>query len=790
MLFNTSNILNATKGLSWSLLQSISFMKYPFFVALLSVLFLACTEKTVLIEEPNLVPLPAELSRGEGHFVVGKQTIISVENEEQVPVAEYFANGFQQVAGWIPKVEVGSNGDIVFVTETTLGDEAYELEVQPENITIKASAGAGFFYALQSLKQLLPPQFYNDSLQTEVGWGIPSVIIKDEPALPWRGYMLDVSRHFFDKDQVKEVLDFMAELKLNRFHWHLTDDQGWRIEIKSYPKLTEIGAWRMDYRVTDETVSNWWGRPVQKPGEKPTYGGFYTQEDIQEIVAYAKERFIEVIPEIDMPGHAQATISAYPEIGCVNMAPYVATGGVFKNNTYNPGKEATFEFAEKMLNEVMDLFPYDYVHIGGDECNKDQWRIDPDAQARMKSEGLENVEELQSYFIKRIEKMINSRGKIMIGWDEILEGGLAPNATVMSWRGEEGGLKSVEMGHEVIMTPNKYCYIDLKQGHDDLEPNLGYSQLLLSTAYSYQVIPDQTPEEKRKLFKGIQANLWTESISDWGKLTYMTYPRLYAIAETAWTHQNKKNWDDFIDRLYPQLERLDAQKTRYAVSAFSPWIDHEGKADGIEISMKTEANGLDIYYTLDGTAPDLQSQKYTAPFLLSDGSTIKAQAYKGQKAIGYLSEMPFPVHKAAGAQVTKPETTKLTDLNYAKLHISDPKWVEFSDGLEIELQFNEPKEVSQISFNALRYTITAVYPPERVELYGSEDGQTFTKLAELDQTDVSHIQGRNKIRSTLSFPATKVKFLRLVGQELNPVPEGHHTAGRKARIKIDEVVVE
>lgn len=765
-------------------------MKYPFFFALLSFLLFACTEKTVWVEEPNLVPLPAELSRGEGHFEIDHQTIISVENEEQQTMAESFALGFQEVAGWTPAVEVGAEGDIVFTTEAALGSEAYVLEVTAEKISIKASTGAGFFYALQSLKQLLPPVFYSDNLQAEVRWGIPAVVIRDEPSFSWRGYMLDVSRHFFDKAQVKEVLDFMAELKLNRFHWHLTDDQGWRIEIKSYPKLTEVGAWRMDYRVTDETVSNWWGRPMQKPGEKPTYGGFYTQEDIQEIVAYAKERFIEVIPEIDMPGHAQATIAAYPEIGCINKAAYVATGGVFKNNTYNPGKEATFEFAEKMLNEVMDLFPYDYVHIGGDECNKDQWRIDPDAQARMKAEGLDNVEELQSYFIKRVEKIINDRGRIMIGWDEILEGGLAPNATVMSWRGEEGGLKSVEMGHEVIMTPNKYCYIDLKQGHDDLEPNLGYSQVLLSTAYSYQVIPDQLPEEKRKLIKGIQANMWTESISDWGKLTYMTYPRLHAIAETAWTSQSNKNWDNFIDRLYPQLERLDAQNTRYAVSAFSPWIDHQGKDGGVEISMKTEANGLDIYYTLDGTEPSLQSQKYTAPFLIRETSTIKAQAYKGEEPIGYLSEMAFPVHKAAGAQVVKPETAKLTDLDYAKLHISDPNWVEFSDGLEVELRFNEPKEVSQVSFNALRYTITAVYPPERLELYGSEDGQTFTKLAELDQTELSHIQGRNKIRSTLSFSPTQVKVLRLVGQELNPVPEGHHTAGRKARIKIDEVVVE
>ncbi|MEX0312868.1 MAG: beta-N-acetylhexosaminidase [Allomuricauda sp.] len=750
---------------------------------------LGCHEKQLQLGSVDIIPKPSKVIKGEGYFEITQNTIISVENKAQEQIAQLFFNEFESVSGWIPKIQIGGEGDIRFVSNSELEKEAYNLGVTPSLVTIKASSGAGFFYALQSLRQLLPASFYSGELQPNVSWGVPEVNVADKPAFGWRGYMLDVSRHFFDVDEVKKVLDFMAESKLNRFHWHLTDDQGWRLEIKSYPKLTEIGAWRVDHNTTDESISNWWGRPVQKPGEKPTYGGFYTQEEVKEIITYAKERFIEVIPEIDMPGHAQATIVAYPEIGCVNAAPYVATGGVYKNNTYNPGKEETFVFAEKMLNEVMDLFPFNYVHIGGDECNKEQWKLDPDAQRRIKEEGLKNEFELQSYFIKRVEKIINSRDKIMIGWDEILEGGLAPNATVMSWRGEEGGIKSIKAGHEVIMTPNSYCYIDLKQGHDDLEPNLGYSQLLLSTAYNYQVIPENITAEEGKLIKGIQANMWTESISDWGKLTYMTFPRLYAVAENGWTSHENKNWDDFTSRLQTQFERLDQQNVRYAVSAFSPWIDHEGNGWETKISLKTEVNGLDIHYTLDGSEPTLQSSQYNMPFTINDTKTVKARAFKNGNPVGYLSEMEFPVHKAAGINTSSDTIEKLTDLNYGKLDKQDSNWVDFENGLEATLEFKESTEVKEVKFNALRFTISAIYPPEKVEVFGSSDGREFVKLGEVDQTEISLTQGRNKIPFTITFPPTKVKMLKIKGDEINPIPDGHHTAGRRALIKIDEIVV-
>ncbi|MDO5977921.1 beta-N-acetylhexosaminidase [Flavivirga spongiicola] len=761
---------------------------------ILSLLLLnSCEQKKLELQigKTHIIPQPISQIEADGYFEVKASSIITVENEKQKTIANQFFNQFEKVAGWTPQINIGGQGDIRISTDKTIKGEGYNLKVTTSNITIKAASKEGFFYALQSLKQLLPVAFYKNTLQN-IRWGIPTVDIKDYPTFGWRGYMLDVSRHFFTKEQVKRVIDFMSELKLNRFHWHLADDQGWRLEIKSYPKLTEIGAWRVDHNITDETKSNWWGRPEQKLEEKATYGGFYTQEDVKEIIAYAKERCVEIIPEIDMPGHAQATIAAYPEIGCVNAAPYVATGGVHKNNTYNPGKEETFQFAERMLNEVMDLFPYKYVHIGGDECNKEQWKVDPFAQQRMKDEKLKDELELQSYFIKRVETIINKRNRIMIGWDEILEGGLAPNATVMSWRGEKGGITSTKAGHEVIMTPSNYCYIDLKQGHDDLEPNLGYSRLLLSTSYNYKVIPDALTQEEGKLIKGIQANMWTESIGDWGKLTYMTFPRTYAIAESAWTPHKKKNWNHFVNRLYTQFSRLDAQEVRYAVSAFSPWIDHVGNGKEIEIQMKTEANELNIHYTLDGTKPTLQSPKYGKPFTISKTSQLQARAFNNDKAVGYLSSKKFSIHKAKNAKVFDRQgkkIEKLTDLSYGSLSKGDRSWYSFSNKVEVNVLFDKVTEVKEIEFDALRFTNSGIYPPTDIEVFGSVDGKTFKLLVQKEQLEIATEQGRNKVNTRIPFGAVKTKILKIKAKGFNTIPDGHRRSGAPSRIWIDEIIV-
>jgi hexosaminidase len=626
------------------------------------------------------------------------------------------------------------------------------------------------------------------------------VRIADQPAFAWRGYMLDVSRHFFGKEKIKEVLDFMARLKLNRFHWHLADDQGWRLEIKKYPKLTSVGAWRVDYVNYDESVSNWWGRPLQKEGDKATYGGFYTQEDIKELIAYAKERYIEILPEIDVPGHSMEKLASYPELSCDGGHYTVATGGVSKGNALCPSNDFTYTFLEEVLGEVMDLFPFDYIHIGGDECNKDGWKNHRACQLFMKKNGLKDEHELQSYFIKRVEKMVNARGKKIIGWDEIMQGGLAPNATVMSWRGEKGGIAAAKSGHNVIMSPSYANYLDLKQGQSDFEPNLGYSLALLSTCYNYKVIPKELTGEEAKFILGTQGNLWTESISDWGKLTYMTFPRLFAVAENGRTSEYLQDFDDFVERLRPQLARMNAKKVRYAKSVYNVWVHQKGMDNTIEITLDSELSNPDIRYTLDGSTPKANSSKYTAPFVLTSSQTIKAAIFKDGQMSGDVSSVWYPIHKAAGARVIyhMPFSPKdsaggqfaLTDLNFGQSDVQgDHNWQGFENGLDVEIVFDQPTDIQTVRVNSLKKTIRGTYPPTQIELFGSTDGVEYTKIGDSGFLETSQVQGRNRISSDMACEATGIKNLRIKAKLVSPIPEGHHKAGEKGYLKIDEIIV-
>ncbi|MEZ4934034.1 MAG: family 20 glycosylhydrolase [Saprospiraceae bacterium] len=748
---------------------------------------------------PQLIPQPVSLKTEEGSFEITKKTIVAVSDEEQQKVAELFFNHFKKVAGWSPDIEISQKGDIVFNKKEGLKKEAYELDITADKIIIQASDGAGCFYALQTMRQLLPTDFTANELQKETRWVLPLVKITDEPRFGWRGFMLDVSRHFYEKKYVLEILDQMAALKLNTFHWHLTDDQGWRIEIKKYPKLTEVGAWRVDYNDHDENHNRWWGRPVQRPTDKATYGGFYTQAEIKEVIKYAAERYITVVPELDMPGHSQATIAAYPEIACHPGPYFVATGGVFKDNTLCPGKEITFEFVENILNEIMDLFPSKYIHIGGDECNKEAWKIDGDCQNRIKKEGLKNENELQSYFIKRVEKIINARGRNLIGWDEILEGGLAPNATVMSWRGEEGGIAAAQEDHHVVMAPSKYCYLDLKQGHTDHEPNFGYAQCLLSSCYNYNPVPESL-KDKSKYVLGMQGNLWSESLPDWDKATYMAFPRLFAIAENAWSLQEKENWDEFIERLYPQLNRLEIQKIRYAKSAFNVWINHRGNGENIIVDLFTEANGLEIKYTLDGSLLDTNSNLYTKPFVLNNSAMVKAAAFKNGRIIGKITQKEFFVHKAKSATVvyhtpfqenkTAGGKKALIDLNYGSNWTVDSLWQGFyAPQIELDVIFNEPVEVETVRMNFLQVAISGLYMPEFIEILGSSNGADFKTLGELSLLEKAKVQGRYIQPVKIDFPKTAVKILKIKAKTVNPIYEGHHRQGEQSRVFLDEIVV-
>ncbi|MBU2997972.1 family 20 glycosylhydrolase [Cellulophaga baltica] len=769
-----------------------------FLLGLCSVFILFSCTSGLQTSEVDIIPMPTEVIPGHGYFDLNRKTIISVENNEQLKIANNFFSNFKKASGWTPRIGIkSSKATIEFKTENTIEDEGYEIIVGKTHVDVKASSGAGFFYALQSFAQVLPIEFYAQEIQKNIEWHIPVISIKDAPAFKWRGYMLDVSRHFFDKDQVKEVIDFMAEAKLNRFHWHLSDDNGWRVEIKKYPKLTEIGAWRLNRNAKDDTTSNWWGRPKQKEGQQATYGGFYTQEDIKEIVAYAKERYIEVIPELDMPGHSLAAIASYPELSCAEGPFYVGTGGVNKNNTYCPSNEKTYEFIGDVLNEVSSLFPFDYIHLGGDECNTSSWEKDPKCKKMIKDKNFESSHDLQGYFTNRVEKIVNSHDKKMIGWDEILESDIEPSATVMSWRGEKGGIKAAKTGHDVIMSPAKYCYLDLKQGDDDLEPNLGYAYSFLKDTYNYKVISDSLTTEEGEHILGLQGNLWTESITNWDQLTYMTFPRLYAIAENGWTQPKSKNWDCFTDRLIVQNKRLDKKGVNYATSAFNVVIDHEGYKEGnVDVTLHTEVNDLDIYYTTDGSIPTQKSKKYTNPFILTETSILKASSFKEKEQVSNVSEKYFPIHKAAGAMVIDYSTnvketnmSGLVDLNYGKLNRGDKNWNKFHGDLNVDIIFPEEQEISSLEITSLRFTIGGIYVPENYEICSSEDGVNFEKISDIKLLGISHTQGRNKIKTVIDFEPRRAKAIKLKAKSVNPIPEEHHQEGKASKIFIDEVVV-
>jgi hexosaminidase len=528
------------------------------FICLIALL--SCT-KPVAVKEVAVIPQPESIVTGTGVFSLNKKTVI-VASGDAMPAAEFLKDFVKNGTGFdLPIVSKGNrNAVILTLDQAKQNTEGYTLKSTSKNVVITADSRAGLFYGVQTLRQLFPPEIESKVVKANIGWNIPVVEIIDQPRFAWRGMMLDCVRHFFPVSHIKHLLDLLAAHKMNHFHWHLVDDQGWRIEIKKYPELTTTSAWRVDR----ENLP-WGERPDQKPGEKATYGGFYTQDEIREIVAYAAKLNIEVVPEIEMPAHVSCVFAAYPEFSCSGKKVTVAPGSVWPvTNIYCAGNDGTFKFLEDVLSEVVELFPSRYIHVGGDEATKINWEKCPKCQARIKMEGLKDEKELQSYFITRMEKFINSKGKKLIGWDEILEGGLAPEATVMSWRGFEGGIEAAKTGHDAVMSPTSFCYFDYYQGPKESEPLAIGGYLPVSKVYQFEPVPDTLTSEEAKHILGGQANLWTEFVPTPEHSEYMLFPRLDAMAEVLWTMPANKNYDDFLKRLARQFERYDNAGINYS----------------------------------------------------------------------------------------------------------------------------------------------------------------------------------------------------------------------------------
>ncbi len=598
----------------------------------------------VLAQNPqlNLIPQPVEIQQLTGNFTVTKATTIGYNRAEAKPVAEMLAQKLNTPTGFGLAAKEGKAGAIFLSLNATandkIGKEGYTLEVGPKSVTIAANQPAGLFYGMQTLLQLLPKEIESKTL-AKAAWNVPAVRITDYPRFGWRGIMLDVSRHFFTKDEVKKYIDEMVRYKYNTFHWHLTDDNGWRIEIKSLPKLTEVGAWRV------ERHGHFGDRADVRPGEKATVGGFYTQDDIREIVKYAAERHVTIVPEIDVPGHSMAALAAYPELSCTGEKVFVNPGtgfsewygnGTFKmkvENTLNPSDEKVYEFMDKVLTEVAQLFPNPYIHVGGDECYKGYWKNDPGCQALMKKLGTHHVEDLQGYFMGRLEKMLTAKGKKLLGWDEILEGGISPGATVMSWRGIAGGIEAAKMGHDVVMTPTTFAYLDYTQGDPTVDPPI-YARLRCQKSYSFEPVPDGVDA---KYILGGQGNLWTEQTPTYRYLEYMTYPRAWALSEVFWSQKKDKNWDSFARRMETHFQRSDVAGRNYSKAVYDPIVYAKKDGDKLVLVMDAEIKGLDLFYSIDDTMPDDHSAKYTAPVTLPEGPiTLRVQAYRNGTPIGHL----------------------------------------------------------------------------------------------------------------------------------------------------------
>ncbi|MFD0939295.1 beta-N-acetylhexosaminidase [Pedobacter boryungensis] len=612
--------------------------------------------------EIAIIPEPVSVIKQTGHFVLPaniviqaskspelKQTVAFLQERLSTPTGYYISTISTPTTTATFKLILNEKQD------ATLGAEGYNVTVGLKQVTIRANKPAGLFYGVQTVLQLLPKEIESKEEVKGIKWTMPCVEITDYPRLGWRGLMFDVARHFFTKQEVKQYIDAMVRYKYNVLHLHLADDEGWRIEIKGLPKLTEVGAWNV------KRVGSF-GDFIPPTADEPrNYGGFYTQEDIKELVAYAKERFVDIMPEIDVPGHSLAAIASYPELSCTPEAVnYKVRSGEkimdwsrgapplgLVDNTLCPANEKVYVFLDTVFTQIAKLFPFPYIHVGGDEVARNFWEKNDQIKELMKREGLKTIPEVQGYFEKRVEQIIVSKGKKFMAWDEVLEGGVSPTAAVMSWRNMQHGTEAAKAGHEVVMSPTQYAYIDYMQADAITEPKV-YASLRLSKAYEF----DPIPEGVNPIYiKGGQANLWTEQVYNIRQAEYMTWPRGFAIAESVWSPKEKKNWTNFFARTEQHFKRLDIAETKYAPSVYDPIFSVKRSADRqLSISLSTEVEGLDIYYSFDNSFPDRFYPKYTAPLVPPiDATVLKVITYRGKTPVGRMMNMPIEeLNKRAG----------------------------------------------------------------------------------------------------------------------------------------------
>ncbi|MBU3049816.1 family 20 glycosylhydrolase, partial [Chryseobacterium indologenes] len=731
----------------------------------------------------NLIPYPQKIEFSQGEFILPEKIILdeNLSKSEREYYSKYFGKFFTLTYGKKEKMQLISAlfpPSVVPLSEEQK-KEKYAIEISPANIVIRSYTDQGHFLALQTLIQIF--EQYKDSKK------IPAMKIEDEPKFAWRGMHLDVCRHFFTVDEVKQYIDYLAMYKLNTFHWHLTDDQGWRIEIKKYPKLTQVGSKRKESMIGAYADNTFDGKP---------YGPyFYTQDQIKEVVKYAQEKHITVVPEIEMPGHALAALSAYPELACTKGPFEAATKwGVF-DDVFCP-KDETFTFLENVLDEVIQLFPSQYIHIGGDECPKTRWKECAHCQELIKKNNLKDEHGLQSYFIQRIEKYVNSKGRKIIGWDEILEGGLAPNAAVMSWTGVNGGIEAAKSKHFAVMTPGAYCYFDHYQGDPQSEPNAFGGFTPLDKVYSYNPIPSELTPEQGKYIMGVQANLWTEYIDNFKQVQYMIFPRLMALSEVGWGTSDPENYKNFENRVISQFKVLDKMGVNYAKSIYNISGKVVPAGTGITYELSTSQNSSGIRYTTDGADPTINSKTYQGAIPVPASMTIKSAYFENGQLKSSITSQQFTISKTTGKKINlenQPSenysfggAATLVDGIIGNSRQLGKTWLGFN-GKDVvaTIDFGQKTDFSQVYFNTLENKGSWIHLAKSAKIFTSEDNKNFKLIKEIGKEEIQNAKGK----MLLNVGKQNSRYFKIAIENAGIIPAGNPGADSKAWLFVDEIGV-
>lgn len=764
--------------------------------SLAGLLMTACSNQPTTVANYEVVPMPLEINTTQqASFLLksGVTVYYPAGNEKMQRNAEFLASYVKAQTGIELQVQAGEGGKGGIVLQLGLANdnpEAYQLKVDASQVVISSPSEAGVFYGIQTLRKAVDVA---EGSNVE----LPAVEIKDQPRFGYRGMMLDVGRHFFSMDEIKTYIDMMALHNINRFHWHLSEDQGWRIEIKKYPKLTEIGSMRK------ETVI---GHNSGKYDGKP-YGGFYTQEQAKEIVAYAAERYITVIPEIDLPGHMQAALAAYPELGCTGGPYEVWTQWGVSDNVLCAGNDQTIQFIKDVLAEIVEIFPSEYIHVGGDECPKVKWSTCPKCQARIKALGLKSdnkhtkEERLQSYVIHEAEEFLNSKGRKMIGWDETLEGGLAPNATVMSWRGEAGGIEAAKQHHDVVMTPNTYLYFDYYQSKDtETEPMAIGGYLPIERVYSYEPMPKSLSPEEQKYIVGVQANLWTEYIPDFKQVQYMVLPRMAALCESQWCAPEKKNYEAFLQRVSRLVNIYAKNGWNYATHIFDVMLDLKPNTEtGTLDAVARTIDNAPIYYTLDGSEPTTASEKYTDVIKIDKPCTLRTVAIrpsgsskitKDEISFSKSSMKPITMLQPINKQYEFSGATVLVDGMTGNMNYKTGRWIAFyTNDLEAVIDLKEATEISSMTLHTCVEKGDWIFDTRGITVSVSDDNQTFKEVASEAYPAMKESDPNQIYTHELKFNPVKTRYVKVKALSEQKIPSWHGGKGNPGFLFVDEIIL-